>query len=561
MRSMVSLSSEMPPLPLLSDDNLIRLADKGAFQRGQRYFNEGRVAVGKSDNDHIRARVEGTTVYAVELAFRDGELIAACNCPVEGFCKHAVAVSLAWRGEAPVKPRARSKETPLDLAAFLTAQPVERLAQWLVKYTHEYDGVRRELALLARMETSRDDPAALVKAVRGFLNMRRFLDYRASIDYARELDGLLSLLQQILARDPTLCAELCEAAAEKLFRIYGNADDSAGAIGDRFHELAELHRQACTAAPPPPMALAKRLYALEAEDEWGLFDFSYYQEALGDEGFAVFGALAQKEWERLPPPKSEMDRYGRRWKLRQLLEACAQQAGDLEYLIALRSSDLNAPRAFAQLVEAYRQAGRGREALAAAERGMKAFPRDWMLREVAARELREAGMDDEALELLWRNFQDAPSEHTYQKLLAATGDKHGAWRERAMEALRSTEQSLARSGKPDASLRIAILLGENQISEAIALASDHGCTPNLLENLAAKAEKTDPAAAVAFYRRVVEHAMSRHPGNAAYAVSAEHLKRMRPLMPQAGFDAYVADLRQRFRAKRNFIKLLDEAGG
>jgi len=397
--------------PLLSDDNLIRLAGDGAFQRGLRYFNEGWVTVRESDAGRIRAGVEGSATYAVELAWRDGGLFDACDCPVDGFCKHAVAVALAWRGEAPVKPRARSKEAPLDLAACLAAQPAERLAQWLVKYAREYDGVHRELALLARMEASRDGPAALGKAVRGFLNVRRFLDYRGSIAYVRELDGLLSLLQQAFARDPALCAELCETAAEKLFRIYGNADDSAGAIGDRFHELAELHRQACAVAPPPPKALAKRLYALGMEHEWGLFDFTDYREALGEEGFAVFGALAQKEGERLPPPKSEMDRNGRRWKLRHLLETWAEQAGDYEYLIALRSGDLNSPHDFAQLVETYRQAGRGREALAAAERGMKAFPRDWMLREVAARELLEAGMDDEALELLLRNLRERPSEH------------------------------------------------------------------------------------------------------------------------------------------------------
>lgn len=538
----------MTLISMLSDDNLTRLAGLGAFQRGKRYFDEGRVTVRESDDSHLRAGVSGSADYAVELLLQDGELSAACDCPVEGFCKHAVAAALAWRGEVPVKPKVR-KDAPPDLAAFLKAQPVERLAQLLGKYAHEYDGIRRELILLAKVESSRDDPAALGKAVRAFLSVRRFLDYRDSITYGRELDGLVSLLRQTLSRDAALCATLCEAAAAKLFRIYENSDDSAGAIGSRFHDLAELHRQACAMAPPPPKELAKRLHALAAEDGWELFDFTHYLEALGADGLAAFGALLHKEWE---------GHYGQRWQVRHLLEKWAQQVGDYELLIALRSSDLSKPYDYVGLVETYRQAGRQREALAAAERGMKAFPRDWTMRELAARELHAAGMDDEALALLWRNFEEQPSEHAYQTLLEAAGNQRESWRERALQALHVREQASAKGGKTNATLRIEILLGENRVAEAVALAADQGCAPDLLERLAGKAEKLDPGAAAGFYRRVVEFSMENNSGNSAYARAAENLRCMRPLLGPAEFAVYLADLRQRFRAKRNFIKLLDE---
>jgi hypothetical protein len=52
--------------------------------------------------------------------------------------------------------------------------------------------------------------------------------------------------------------------------------------------------------------------------------------------------------------------------------------------------------------------------------------------------------------------------------------------------------------------------------------------------------------------------MANGSGNTTYARAAENLGHMRPLVGQAEFAAYLADLRQRFRAKRNFIKLLDE---
>jgi uncharacterized Zn finger protein len=544
----------------LEDDNLTRLAGKGAFERGLRYFNEGRVTVTESTANRLRAKVEGSADYFVELTLNGDKLSAHCDCPVDGFCKHAVAAALAWRGDAPVKPKTRKESAP-DLSAFLKKQSAERLAQLLAKYAHEYDGVRRELTLLARVESARDDPAALDKAVRGFLNVRRFLDYRGSIAYARELDGLIELLRQTLEQNPALCARLCEAAAAKLFRIYENSDDSAGAIGDRFYTLGQIHQRACLAASPPPKELAKRLYPLALEDDWGFFDLAHYKRALGEEGLAAFAAQAQKAWDNLPPLKPGMDRYdGHRWKLRYLLEAWAKEAGDHDYLIALRSRDLTSAHDHIQLVETYRQANRPREALAAAERGMKAFPNDWQLREIAARELRESGMDDEALALLWRNFEQQPSEQFYQKLLSAAGSQRESWRERALEHIRSRERPWGKNGKPDASLRIAILLNENRLEDAIDLASSHTCSLHVLEALAPRTAKTNPSAAVAFYRRMTESTMANHPGNAAYAAVAGYLRCMRPLMAVSEFDAYMADLRQRFRAKRNFIKALDEIG-
>jgi uncharacterized Zn finger protein len=56
-----------------------------------------------SDNGSIEAHVLGTRRYDVKLWVERGRLEYSCTCPVGidgAFCKHCVAVGLAWLGRA-----------------------------------------------------------------------------------------------------------------------------------------------------------------------------------------------------------------------------------------------------------------------------------------------------------------------------------------------------------------------------------------------------------------------------------------------------------------------------
>ena len=78
---------------------LRRVAGERFFGRGEAYFAEGAVRSLRRDGGGVKAVVQGTRRYRVHLWAEDGDLGYDCTCPVgrDGeFCKHCVAVGLAW---------------------------------------------------------------------------------------------------------------------------------------------------------------------------------------------------------------------------------------------------------------------------------------------------------------------------------------------------------------------------------------------------------------------------------------------------------------------------------
>lgn len=66
------------------------------WKRGEKYASEKRVKLAKFDEKSAEAAVKGTKNYRVGLSFRGGGLGRSCSCPVGDFCKHMVAVAIAW---------------------------------------------------------------------------------------------------------------------------------------------------------------------------------------------------------------------------------------------------------------------------------------------------------------------------------------------------------------------------------------------------------------------------------------------------------------------------------
>ena len=84
---------------LITRKSLHDLAGTSTFQRGEEYFANEAVSRVRVVEEKVSARVEGSDTYQVELWNDDGDLDYECSCPQgdEGnFCKHCVAVGLAW---------------------------------------------------------------------------------------------------------------------------------------------------------------------------------------------------------------------------------------------------------------------------------------------------------------------------------------------------------------------------------------------------------------------------------------------------------------------------------
>src|SRR5271163_1101617 len=95
----------------MNDAVIRRLAGAQSYQRGVDYFSQGHVKSLDERGGSVHAVVRGNQDYIVTLVADEGVLDYSCDClaATDGvFCKHCVAVALAWLNRA-VRPVKRGK--------------------------------------------------------------------------------------------------------------------------------------------------------------------------------------------------------------------------------------------------------------------------------------------------------------------------------------------------------------------------------------------------------------------------------------------------------------------
>ena len=126
------------------------MADAASLERGADYAARGRVHGLAHDGEVVVAEVVGSRRYRVRLWADDDRLAHVCTCPVgeDGrFCKHCVAVGLAW-----VDARlAAVPDLPAvaDVRAHLSTLAPEALVELLMEQAAVDERLRRRLALEA----------------------------------------------------------------------------------------------------------------------------------------------------------------------------------------------------------------------------------------------------------------------------------------------------------------------------------------------------------------------------------------------------------------------------
>jgi hypothetical protein len=113
----------------LTPARLARLADWG-YERGVRYFEDGRVASWSATDDAVQGVVVGSAEYVARLYTNGKQLGYECTCPVADrgrACKHVVALGLTYlAGQQPaVREEAPVFATRDELAAFVRDHHVE----------------------------------------------------------------------------------------------------------------------------------------------------------------------------------------------------------------------------------------------------------------------------------------------------------------------------------------------------------------------------------------------------------------------------------------------------
>lgn len=547
-------------------DALRDYAGERVFERGERYCRDGAVDIVDIVPSRVLALVHGTEDYRTVVTGRGARIDGDCSCPAyarEGFCKHMVATALAANA-AGAGDGDRSGRTT-SVRDYLKTLEIDALVDMIVDLA-EYNPPlwrRLELAAVAAADDDKALERRLRKAVAEAIRTGGYVDYREAPEWSAGVASVLDTLDVLASGARAgMVVELAQHAVSEIEDAIGEVDDSDGYCSMLLDQARDIHLSAFRAAGPEPVELARKLFALETDSEYGTFNgaAAIYSDVLGDAGLAEYRRLAFEAWDALPA-RSGNDRRahdvdGSYSRLAEAVDFFAERDGDIETRIAVRTKDLSSPWQYLRLVEFCSAHGEEEQALRYAEEGLWVFEDDRpdeKLVSLAADLLRKAGRREDADKVLWRCFDRAPSLSSYRRLRAA-GDR--TTHERAVATLRTrlAEERATRWYFP-ADLLIDVLMEEKLFDAAWAAVDEHGASRRVKQALAKASEATHASKALAVYAERVEE-LARAGGNAAYHEAADLVGRMAGLHSAAEQAAYVTELKKRHRRKRNLMKVL-----
>lgn len=556
---------------------LVELAGRRYFERGEGYHRDGRVRALVEHEGVVVAKVLGTEEYRVRLWVEDG-LAYSCDCPLglDGeFCKHCVAVGLAWLEDDLSGSAPGGSATMDDVRAYLEEQDRDVLVRLVMEQAMEDERLRERL-LLRASRAGGLDLAVFRRAIDEATEFDDDYYHGSPWERSRDVWNVVASVAELL--EEGFAAEVVELSEYALAKVEGAlAYDVDGTIGAIVEGLEELHREACKHAEPEPEALAKRLFEWElGGDHHTFFDaVNTYADVLGEKGLAEYRRLAEREWADVPAvgpdPRNRPRYYGKRERLAGIMEVLARRSGDVEALVSIKSKDLSTALSYLEIARVYKSAGDDEKALQWAEEGAWVFPDGGHpdLPRFLADEYHDRGRHEEAMDLIWAGFAKRPYLPGYREL-KAHADRAGSWghwRERALEFARedvARKKEESKGSYPtfpvDNSELVEILLWEGNVEDAWREAREGGCSDRLWLELAARREEGHPEDSLAIYRDRIEPLVNRT-NNKAYREAYDLVLKTRGLMRRLGrepeFDEYLELLRLEYRRKRNFVKLLD----
>lgn len=586
---------------------LDEIADSRTIERGRGYFREGRVVKVELSGDRIAAEVIGsgrstyTAHIQLDIKSPDG-IDFACDCPVGetgDFCKHLVALALTWQsgsvdksnaspyadlppsnvGPAPMSPTTRLRKTAQTNACaeeWLDQQDAAKL-RLLWREAMVQSGEARQF-IAARAATGSQDPQALDEAVSELLKRRggSYLDYYGSDDYARQIDPVVDLLRNAVAGNPDAALKIAEKTVKRLNRAMLTADDSNGSIGGVMWACQEVWCEALIAQDERPAK--KRASAF--------IDFDDLQEFTGDGLYLpleklpvdhpLLDELYRQSRERLAVLGSKKGK-GRQDIFHQRLRAqrFAERVGDVDGWIAIELSHTERNPAVATAMEKLEAAGRRREAIALAERYLARKDgaiNKTGIRETLARLLHADGLTAEAIEHVWTNFAESPSEHAYRALMRflhavrEPTPRQKQWREKALALSVARGKGKAKAkgaaASDDVTLAVEILMAQQRYRDAWQMWSPGSMLNNFIaERLAREGAQYAPDRAMKIVADIAEHMLEQRgsTNNANYDTIVAKLDGIREgcaaASPKAGHDwrSLVERLRDANLRKPNFV--------
>ena len=163
----------------LTERSIIKLTDPKIYDRGLKYYNQGRVYDYRENEYIIEASVAGSEEYNVSIDFSDFSLI--CDCPfahTDRICKHIVAVLLTKiNGESKSKYRRRTTKTTEnsvknnsdDLTELLSSMNKNKLIDRIIHAQRSIPQLKQHF-LRPSISLNKKAYSSIKKTIRGMIN-------------------------------------------------------------------------------------------------------------------------------------------------------------------------------------------------------------------------------------------------------------------------------------------------------------------------------------------------------------------------------------------------------
>jgi hypothetical protein len=229
------------PLRPSQSYKLKELCTEQSFQKGLRYFQEGRVKISDASPSCVVAIVSGTENYRVEIDL--DKFHAFCTCPydLEGFCKHIVATFLAIDSNKKEVDRMMD-ECGLELKkmqSLLESAEPKALKDFFQKEMETDPDLRdRFLACFSENGDGRSlsNYRREVDSLFDEVEERGFILYGAELDFA----PFENLAKIYVRKDDFLeAAKIYQALTETIAEKMDHVDDSDGYYEGKFSDFLD----------------------------------------------------------------------------------------------------------------------------------------------------------------------------------------------------------------------------------------------------------------------------------------------------------------------------------
>ncbi|MEO1573544.1 MAG: hypothetical protein AAFU65_01135 [Pseudomonadota bacterium] len=560
---MVSREDDKPLSAIDSEavEQIRLLVGDAVFARGERALADDRVGPLSVDDHRATAVVSGRQDHHVTVRRTARGYEGACDCPASDgfdFCEHCVAVALAMAQRDAQRERARSGSPEDRLRVYLGDLAHAELVDLLIDAADQAPALKERLQLKSDVASGALDLRALKKRVTAALPLRDVWQ-RAKVRayFSHAVTALTDLLAIADAVPADTLMTISEYAIERLVRVQDRIDDADGHRWFAQDRVRELYAAALTRSDLSAEARAEHLLRHVLTDPTDAFSggASDFERALGDEGLAAFFAAVRARLD------DETTRDAHRLRLRTLLNDRARATGDIQGLIDLQREDTHTAQDHYRLSELYLELPDLDAALAALDKGDElAGPARHNLairvRVHAAREEWGDAVTAQTAELL-----RAPSMDAYERL-GELADHLGT----RQQAMRRAETRLARqlsAGNANRNAAATVLArvawDRGERDRAFDVAVEHIHDVDTLLPMIDGLREEQPARAAQLLDCAVEATIAQKKSG-AYRDAVALIRDYRDLFDGLGprmFDAFLTDLRERHRAKRNLMMLLE----